>query len=174
MNHAAINLSEIAKQVAREIRETEPSKSVEFETDDNMEAVGDPVLLRCAFANLIGNAWKFTAKCAQATIEIPSGRKKSCSGLKHRWRAAEATFESWWSFRESSRNACNASKVAAWFRGEETSYPAGSFLSGVRCGYGHKMRATLSSDLGPCPSGHVRNFFLQIEVLLWKIWRNSR
>jgi len=38
--------------------------------DSGMRVLGDQALLRAALANLVGNAWKFTSKCAGARIEI--------------------------------------------------------------------------------------------------------
>jgi light-regulated signal transduction histidine kinase (bacteriophytochrome) len=43
---------------------------VEISIWDGMQANADPRLLRAAFENLIGNAWKFTSKAQQARIEI--------------------------------------------------------------------------------------------------------
>jgi light-regulated signal transduction histidine kinase (bacteriophytochrome) len=43
-----------------------------------MHALGDRVLLRSVFANLLGNAWKFTAKRTVAKIEV--GKMESGSG----------------------------------------------------------------------------------------------
>jgi light-regulated signal transduction histidine kinase (bacteriophytochrome) len=70
LNLAPIDLTALAEEVSREIREREPNRSVEFVIDSGMRVLGDQALLRAALANLVGNAWKFTSKCAGARIEI--------------------------------------------------------------------------------------------------------
>ena len=74
----AVDMSTIARELERELRETEPARSVEFVIDGNMRVLGDQVLLRCVFANLLGNAWKFTAKRPQAYIQV--GKTESENG----------------------------------------------------------------------------------------------
>ena len=65
-----IDLTALAHEVIREIREMESSRPAEIVIHPNMRAFGDRVLLRSALANLLGNAWKFTAKCSRARIEV--------------------------------------------------------------------------------------------------------
>jgi signal transduction histidine kinase len=66
LNRTPIDLSAMAREVERDLRETEPDRYVEFIVDDNMRVLGDRILLRCVFANLLANAWKFTAKSPRA------------------------------------------------------------------------------------------------------------
>jgi signal transduction histidine kinase len=70
LNRTAIDLSAMATEVEREIRQTEPSRSAEFAIDHNVNVVADRVLLRCVLSNLLGNAWKYTAKRAHAHIHV--------------------------------------------------------------------------------------------------------
>jgi light-regulated signal transduction histidine kinase (bacteriophytochrome) len=65
-----VDMSALAEDVLREIREAEPNRSAEFVIQTGLRAMGDRVLLRAALVNLAGNAWKFTAKCQEARIEI--------------------------------------------------------------------------------------------------------
>ncbi len=67
-----ISLSEIARSVAAELQAAQPERRVEFRIADGLEAHGDPNLLRVALTNLLGNAFKFTARCPQAVIEFSS------------------------------------------------------------------------------------------------------
>jgi signal transduction histidine kinase len=65
-----VDLSAVAHAIATELRKTEPGRQVEFVLGEGITANGDPRLLRIALENLIGNAWKFTAKRSSARIEF--------------------------------------------------------------------------------------------------------
>jgi signal transduction histidine kinase len=65
-----LKLSEIAEQVASELRRSEPQRNVEFRITPGLIASGDRVLLKLVFDNLLGNAFKFTGKCSHAIIEF--------------------------------------------------------------------------------------------------------
>jgi signal transduction histidine kinase len=65
-----VDLAEIARQVAAELRQREPGRSVEVSIWDGLRANADPRLVRTALENLVGNAWKFTGKCEAPRIEI--------------------------------------------------------------------------------------------------------
>lgn len=66
----ALDLSSIAQEVAGRIARRNPGRSVRLVVHDGLEAQGDPRLLTVVFENLIGNAWKFTGKSENPTIEI--------------------------------------------------------------------------------------------------------
>lgn len=57
-----VDLSGLAREVARELREQEPERNVTFEAPEELPARGDPKLLRILLENLMGNAWKFTGR----------------------------------------------------------------------------------------------------------------
>ncbi|MCI0343229.1 MAG: response regulator [Planctomycetales bacterium] len=65
-----VDLSALAREVAEELRERDPGRSVEFRIPDGMAARGDPRLLRQVLQNLLGNAWKFTSRRPEAVIEV--------------------------------------------------------------------------------------------------------
>jgi signal transduction histidine kinase len=67
---APLDLSALAEEVAREVRETEPHRAAEFVIRLRLRAVADRTLMRALLTNLIGNAWKFTAKRDKARIEL--------------------------------------------------------------------------------------------------------
>jgi light-regulated signal transduction histidine kinase (bacteriophytochrome) len=70
LNRSTVDLSMLAKNEADELAKTEPGRRVEFLILDGITAEGDPVLMHVMIANLIGNAWKFSAKREQARIEF--------------------------------------------------------------------------------------------------------
>ena len=65
-----VNLSELARSAIRRLREAQPERQVEIVVSDGLEDHGDPRLLSSLFDNLLGNAWKFTAKTSGARIEF--------------------------------------------------------------------------------------------------------
>jgi PAS domain S-box-containing protein len=69
-----VNLSELACDVADELRERDPQRHVELRIAEDLKAHGDPELLHVVLENLLGNAWKYTAKRPQATIEFGLSR----------------------------------------------------------------------------------------------------
>lgn len=70
LRRTEVDLSALADDVGREVRDAEPGRRAEFVIHLGLRATADPVLVRALLTNLIGNAWKFTAKRAQARIEV--------------------------------------------------------------------------------------------------------
>jgi len=67
-----VNLSDLATDISGELQERQPKRHVRWLIAPNVVTEGDPALLRIALTNLIGNAWKFTAKHSTACIEFGS------------------------------------------------------------------------------------------------------
>jgi PAS domain S-box-containing protein len=65
-----VDLSRLAREIAAELRRSEPERGVQFVVADGLTAEGDARLLRAALENLLGNAWKYSAKQPQARIEF--------------------------------------------------------------------------------------------------------
>jgi signal transduction histidine kinase len=63
-----VDLSSIARDVAAELAERNPTRTVAWQIEDNLRAWCDPSLARIALENLLGNAWKFTSKTTHAEI----------------------------------------------------------------------------------------------------------
>jgi len=70
LHREPVDLSEMASDVATELRGLDPHRHVALRIDEDLKAKGDPQLLRVVLENLLGNAWKYTAKKSKATIEF--------------------------------------------------------------------------------------------------------
>jgi two-component system NtrC family sensor kinase len=74
------DLAAIARLVAAELAKKDPERSVVFDIKDVPLADGDGRLLRILLDNLLGNAWKFTAKAERPRIEFgarPEGGRQA-------------------------------------------------------------------------------------------------
>jgi two-component system NtrC family sensor kinase len=65
-----VDLSAIANVVFEDLRKKDLNRRVELRVAAQLFVEADGGLLRVAFDNLLGNAWKFTAKVPEAWIEI--------------------------------------------------------------------------------------------------------
>jgi len=81
LHREPVNLSGLAGNVVDELRERDPLRNVALRIAQNLTADGDPQLLRVVLENLLGNAWKYTAKRPQATIEFGFGRDNGHSSF---------------------------------------------------------------------------------------------
>lgn len=70
VHRGATDLSTLAESVVNDLRAGDPSRNVAVTVAPQLVADGDARLLRVALENLLGNAWKFTSKRPDATIEV--------------------------------------------------------------------------------------------------------
>ncbi len=70
LDHGEVDMSEVAQTVAAELQKNAPERRVTFDIAPGTVVEGDARLLRIVLENLLGNAWKFTAKHDHATIEF--------------------------------------------------------------------------------------------------------
>jgi PAS domain S-box-containing protein len=70
MDVAKINLSHLAVSEINDLQKTQPERNVRIKIAGGIEDSADPRLMRIVFENLLGNAWKFTGKKADAEIEF--------------------------------------------------------------------------------------------------------
>lgn len=66
------NLSELARSIIDVIKDANPERKLDFHAPAMLEAFGDARLMRIVLENLLGNAFKFTAKKPIARIELGS------------------------------------------------------------------------------------------------------
>jgi light-regulated signal transduction histidine kinase (bacteriophytochrome) len=68
----SVDLSRIASRLCNDLQQSQPERQVEFIIQAGLIAEGDNHLLQVVLENLLNNAWKFTSKHAQSTIEFGS------------------------------------------------------------------------------------------------------
>jgi len=73
MRRSRVDLSALATAIAAALQSSAPERRGEFIIAPGLEAEGDPTMLRLVLENLLGNAWKFTAKADRARIEFRVG-----------------------------------------------------------------------------------------------------
>lgn len=66
----AVPLSQLATQIIEELRAQAPGRVVQASIEPDLTAQGDPAQLRTVLENLLGNAWKYSARRAEGRIEF--------------------------------------------------------------------------------------------------------
>ncbi len=70
MKQETVNLSILAHGIVTTLEAEDPDRKIKFAIQDDLVTKGDLSLIRLALENLLHNAWKFTSREAQATIEV--------------------------------------------------------------------------------------------------------
>lgn len=70
LDRQPVQLDELAESVLAELQAGDPLRQIELRVQQSVVAHADPSLLRIAVENLLANAWKYTAKCEDARIEV--------------------------------------------------------------------------------------------------------
>jgi two-component system, NtrC family, sensor kinase len=76
LRRESVDLSSIARAVFGELQKKEPDRQMTLCVADNLMGDADKGLMRVVFDNLLGNAWKFTAKIHQPRIEVGAERQE--------------------------------------------------------------------------------------------------
>jgi PAS domain S-box-containing protein len=80
---ADCDLSAICHRIARDLAAAHPGRQVQVTIQPGLQAWADPGLMQVVLENLLGNAWKFTARSAEARIQVerrisPGGERTFC------------------------------------------------------------------------------------------------
>jgi len=65
-----VNLSQLAGWVVEDLRRGTPGRAVEIDIEPGLAVQGDPTLVRQLLENLLGNAWKYSARREPARISL--------------------------------------------------------------------------------------------------------
>lgn len=69
----AVDVSELAAEIVAALREREPARQVTVRIDAGLRVMADRAMLRVVLENLLGNAWKFSARAEAPHIELLRG-----------------------------------------------------------------------------------------------------
>ena len=72
MNRSAVDLTSLAQSITRDLANAEPSREVTSVIAGGLRTNGDERLLRTALEHLLANAWKFSGKTANPSVEFGS------------------------------------------------------------------------------------------------------
>jgi signal transduction histidine kinase len=70
LSRESVDVSALARAIAADLQQREPTRQVVFVIADGLVANGDARLLGVVLENLFSNAWKFTARQSRARIEF--------------------------------------------------------------------------------------------------------
>jgi two-component system, NtrC family, sensor kinase len=70
LSRQEVDLSKLAHSVADELKQREPERQFEVVVTPDLTCHADPTLTRALFENLLGNAFKFTARAPRPRIEV--------------------------------------------------------------------------------------------------------
>ncbi len=73
-----VNLSALAESVVAHLRVNDPRPNINVAIENDLNYHVDPDLMRIAFDNLFGNAWKFTSKLPSPSIDFGMSSNNGC------------------------------------------------------------------------------------------------
>lgn len=71
-----VNLSDLATEILQQLAAEQPRRGVQWTVQPGLAVVGDARLVRSVLENLIGNAWKFTAREPHPRVEVGGSRER--------------------------------------------------------------------------------------------------
>ena len=72
LQHEIVDISAVADSAIQKLKEHDTTRSVKVTIEPGLKAEGDGCLIEMVLDNLIGNAWKYTARLDEAEIEVGS------------------------------------------------------------------------------------------------------
>jgi PAS domain S-box-containing protein len=78
MQYEPVNLSALASGILEGLQAHQPERQVALHIEAGLQARGDAGLLRVVLENLLGNAWKYSSKQAEAEVSV--GQKRDAAG----------------------------------------------------------------------------------------------
>jgi light-regulated signal transduction histidine kinase (bacteriophytochrome) len=75
LNRERADVSALVRQILADLAERDPQRSVRTSIREGLVADADPRLLAVVLENLLGNAWKFTARSDDPGIEVGQERR---------------------------------------------------------------------------------------------------
>jgi len=76
LRRESVDLTSIARAVFDELQKKDPERRVNLHVAERLLAQADNGLMRVLFDNLLGNAWKFTAKVSEPRIEVGTDQQQ--------------------------------------------------------------------------------------------------
>ena len=83
-----VDLSTLCNQILATLSQAEPGRKHRFEVEPGLVVHGDPGLLRILCDNLLGNAWKYSAKTDCTEITVRRDIRSGSAGILFRDRGA--------------------------------------------------------------------------------------
>jgi PAS domain S-box-containing protein len=73
LRRSRVDLTALAHEILDNLRRAEPQREVDVRIEPGLQAEGDPTLARTVLENLLGNAWKYTARRERAHVWFERG-----------------------------------------------------------------------------------------------------
>ncbi|MDH2435153.1 ATP-binding protein [Pokkaliibacter sp. MBI-7] len=70
LSSGQVDLSEMVQGIVNDLRLSAPNRQVEVTIEPELYVDADPNLLHSVMQNLVGNAWKYSARCERASIHV--------------------------------------------------------------------------------------------------------
>ncbi len=81
LQHDRIDLSALAARLLADLAHAESSRAVSIEIEPGLAVEGDARMIEVLMQNLLGNAWKYTAKAPAPAIRVYAGEVDSRPGI---------------------------------------------------------------------------------------------